>query len=86
VEKRCEVTVEQPTITLSQTDLSLKVGGTATLTAAVSSGNYPVWSTSNVNVVTISETGIITAVKKGKAYVYASEDGVKIRCTVNVTE
>lgn len=86
VEKRCVVIVEQPTITLNQTELTLKEGGTAALSAAVSSGNPVVWSTSNVNVVTVSETGIVTAVKKGKAYVYASEDGVKIRCTVNVTK
>lgn len=86
VEKRCEVIVEQPTIKISQTELTLKEGGTAALTASVSSGNPAVWSTSNVNVVTISETGTVTAVKKGKAYVYASEDGVKIRCTINVTK
>ncbi len=86
VEKRCEVIVNQPTITLSQTELTLKTGGTAALTAAVSSGNSAVWSTSNVNVVTVSEAGLVTAVKKGRAYIYASEDGVKVKCTVNVTE
>ena len=86
VEKRCEVIVKQPTITLSQTDITLKKGSTAQLSAKVSSGNSPVWSTSNANVATVSENGAVTAVSKGKAYVYATEDGVKLRCTVNVTE
>lgn len=86
VEKCCEVTVAQPTITLSKTVLTLKKGTTAGLSATVSSGNLPIWSTSNVNVVTVSENGAVTAVNKGRAYIYATEDGIKVRCTVNVTE
>ncbi len=86
IEKRCEVIVEQPVITLNLTELTLKKGETAALTAAVSSGNSPVWSTSNVNVAAVNERGTITAVKKGRAYIYAAEDGIKVRCTVNVTE
>lgn len=86
VESRCEVIVKQPTITLSQTDLTLKKGSSVRLSATVSSGNAPVWSTSNVNVATVSENGAVTAVNKGRAYIYATEDGIKLRCTVNVTE
>ncbi len=86
VEKRCEVTVAQPTITLSKTELTLKKGDTAALSAAVSSGNLPSWSTSNVNVATVNNNGTVTAISKGRAYLYATEDGIKVRCTVNVTE
>ena len=85
VNKSCTVTVEQPTITLSQTELSIKKGDTVTLTAKVSSGNRPTWSTSNPNVATVDKSGCITAIKKGRAYIYASEDGIKMRCTVYVT-
>lgn len=86
VSKICEVVVEQPVITLSSTDLKLKKGNNATLTATVSSGNPPVWSTSNSDVATVDPSGRISAVKKGTAYIYASEDGVKVKCTVHVTE
>lgn len=86
VESRCEVIVKQPTITLSQTEITMKMGSSAQLSATVSSGNPPVWSTSNANVATVSENGAVTAVKKGRAYIYATEDGIKLRCTVNVTE
>lgn len=84
--KSCEVVVEQPVISLSSAELTLKVGTTATLTATVSSGNAPVWSTSNPNKATIDSTGTITALQKGRAYLYAAEDGVKVRCTLTITE
>lgn len=86
VEKRCEVIVEQPVIKLSSTELTLKEGKTKKITASVSSRNSVLWSTSNPNVATVDSYGTITALKKGRAYIYASEDGVKIRCTVYVTK
>jgi uncharacterized protein YjdB len=82
----CEVTVASPAIQLSKSELQLEVGGTATLTAQVSSGNPVSWSTSNENIVTVNQEGILTALQKGRAYVYANEDGTKVRCTVYITE
>lgn len=86
VSKTCEITVQKPIITLSATELTLGAGNKATLTALVSSGNLPVWSTSNSNIITVSSKGELKALQKGKAYVYATEDGTKARCTVIVTE
>lgn len=86
VTKTCEIIVQKPEITLSSTELSLKKGDKTTLIATVSSNNTPVWSSSNSNVATINTKGVITAVGKGKAYIYATEDGTKVRCTVIVTE
>lgn len=85
VSKSCTVLVEKPTITLSTSEVSLKAGNTATITATVSSGISPTWSSSNSNIVTVDTKGKIKAIKKGKAYIYASEDGVKAKCTVHVT-
>ncbi|MDD3172531.1 MAG: Ig-like domain-containing protein [Herbinix sp.] len=82
----CEVVVLKPDITLSITEITLKAGETTSLTATVSSGNLPSWSTSNSNVISINSKGEIKALQKGKAYIYASEDGTKARCTVRVTE
>lgn len=86
VDKNCTVTVRKPDITLSQEELTLKTGGSAQLSASISSNNLPLWSTSNTNVLTVTSDGKITALKKGTAYVYASEDGTKVKCTVKVTE
>ncbi len=86
VSRSCEVTVESPSIKLSQTELHLKTGATAKLSAQVSSGNPVHWSTSNDKIVTISSDGTITAWQKGRAYLYASEDGTKVKCIVTVTD
>lgn len=86
VMKTCEVIVQKPEITLNTTTLSLKVGHSATLTATVSSKNKATWTTSNSNIVTVDSKGVVKAKQKGKAYVYASEDGTKVKCTVTVTE
>ncbi|MBB2184440.1 Ig domain-containing protein [Lachnospiraceae bacterium MD1] len=86
ISKTCEVIVEKPTITLSAPELHLKVGDTSTVTAYVSSGNSVVWSSSNSNVATVNSSGTISALQKGRAYIYATEDGTKVRCVVYVTE
>lgn len=86
VSKSCEVIVEPPAIQLSQTELTLMAGSTAKLTATVSSGNPVNWTTSNENKLSVASDGTITAWQKGRAYVYASEDGTKVRCIVTVTE
>lgn len=86
VTKTCTVIVNSPTIELSTTTLSLVVDQTTTLYATVSSGNAPIWSCSNSNVLEVTKDGKITALKKGTAYVYASEDGTKVKCKVVVTE
>ncbi len=86
VSKSCEVIVEPPVIRLNETELDLTVGSTANLVATVSSGNPVAWTTSNENILSVSSDGTITAWQKGRAYVYASEDGTKVRCVVSVTE
>lgn len=82
----CNVTVKKPKIKLSSSELNLKAGQRALISANVSSGNYPQWSTSNPNVATIDSLGQITGINKGRAYIYAKEDGTKVRCTVYVTD
>jgi uncharacterized protein YjdB len=86
VSKTCNITVKQPTVTLSQSELTLNKGSSATLSAKVSSGNTPAWSSSNENVATVSSRGKVTAVGVGKAKIYCSEDGIKKSCTVTVVQ
>lgn len=86
VSKTCEIIVQKPDITISANELTVKRGTKATISAIVSSGNLPTWSSSNSNIVSVNSKGEITALSKGKAYIYASEDGTKVRCTVIVTD
>jgi Bacterial surface proteins containing Ig-like domains len=86
VSAECEVIISKPDITLSISEITLKKGESTSITASVSSGNLPAWTTSNLNIISITSKGEITALQKGKAYVYATEDGTKARCIVHVTE
>ncbi|ABX42258.1 Ig-like domain-containing protein [Lachnoclostridium phytofermentans] len=86
VSTTCIVTVKQPEISLNQYEIHMKKGERKTLYATVSSGNTPVFTTSNSNVITVDKSGKISAIKKGTAYVYCQEDGVKVKCKVIVSE
>ncbi len=86
VSKTCEIIVDQPQITMTPVNLNLKVGDTDTIIATVSSGNTPKWSTSNPNVATVDKNGKVKAIQKGRTYIYALEDGIKVKTTVYVTE
>ena len=84
VSKTCEVTVRQPKVVLAKSSVVLNVGQQTRVEASVSSGNMPVYSSSNTSIATVEEDGTVTAVSQGKAYIYATEDGVKAKLTVTV--
>lgn len=86
VSKTCKVTVKQPTIKLSLSELKLSVGAKKKLKATVSSGADPEWYSSNDTVASVDSEGNVTARQKGKAYIYAKEDGAKASCIVQVAE
>lgn len=84
VSQTCSIIVKKPEVSFTESELTLKVGQSMNVEAKVSSGNKPTYSSSNTEVVTISTTGKIKAVKAGKAYVYAMEDGTKAKLRVIV--
>ena len=86
ISRSCEVIVESPTIHISDTELHLTAGDVTQLVAETSSGNPVTWSTSNEKILSVTPDGTITAWQKGRAYIYAAEDGTKVRCVIYVTE
>lgn len=90
----CTVTVnaaEVPisSLKLSQTSLSLLVGGTATLTAEVNSDattKTVTWSVSEGTAVTVDQTGKVTAVAAGDATITAKAGEKTATCTVTVSK
>ncbi len=82
---KCTVVVNKPTITLDSYNISMNKGDNQMLTPKVSNGYSPKYSSSNSKVATVSTSGKITAVKKGKATITISEDGTKVKCVVNIT-
>lgn len=86
VSKTCEVIVKKPTVTFEKSEITLAVGAKKHIKALVSSGNQPVYSSSNTCIASVDENGTVFAHDAGKAYIYASEDGVKSRMRVIVTQ
>lgn len=70
-ETECAVTVTKPSVTLSETNLSLLPGGTATLKETIKpSGCTVTWDSSNKTVATV-DGGKVTAVAPGTATITA---------------
>lgn len=84
VKATCEILVKQSGVSFPQSELTLKQGEKICVKAKVSSGNEAVYSSSNTTVATVDEQGNIYACGKGKAYIYATEDGIKAKMTIRV--
>lgn len=90
----CAVTVLVPvkSITLSDSQLRLTKGQTATLTATLDPENATyktvVWTSDNSVIASVSSNGVVTANDRGNAVITASsEDGtVQATCVVSVSE
>lgn len=80
------VTVNKPIIKLYPETLTLHPGETFQFKATVSSGLKPTWSVSNINILSVTSNGLLSARQKGKAYLYACEDGTKVSCIVKVID
>ncbi|TGY93648.1 hypothetical protein E5329_17565 [Petralouisia muris] len=84
VSKSCEVTVKKPVVKFAESEIIMARGETRKVNVTVSSGNKPVFSSSNTSIASVDEQGNISANDAGKAYIYAKEDGVKSRMQVIV--
>ncbi len=81
------VEVPATDVTLSESSLVLDVGETAQLTAAVvpeGTTDKLVWSSSNPDVATVDESGLVTAVGPGRTVITATAGAVKAECAVTV--
>ena len=90
VSAQCTVTVTMPVegISLDKTSLVIGRGNTATLKATVTpadaSDKSIVWSSSDASVASVSDKGVVTAIKKGKAVITANASGHTASCNVEV--
>ncbi len=88
----CEFYVNQPvtSVTLDYTDVTLKIGDTFRLSAEVkpedATNKLLWWSSSNTDVITVDETGLMTATGSGNATVIVQsvDSGVIDVCNVSV--
>ena len=78
-------------ISLNKTNMTMYVGSTATLNAAVfpedaSEGLSISWKSTNPAVATVNSEGLITAVASGQTVIYATAENKTTSCTVIVYE
>lgn len=84
VTAQCQITVETlGELTLSETRLELCVGETAELTTAYL--GEVAWKSDSVEVATVDDNGVVTAVGNGTAIITASAGGDSASCAVTVT-
>lgn len=83
VKVTCKVTVKNPTLTLSKTSASVKVGKTTKITAKAIPSGKVTYKSSNKKVATVSSNGTIKGIKKGTAKITVTCNGVSK--TVKVT-
>ena len=81
--------IEQSSITLNKTDIILNINKTVTLNATVLPSNATnksvIWESSNNNIATVDNTGMVTAKKNGTATITAKTHNGKIaKCNVTV--
>lgn len=78
-------------ITLSQTAAEVKIGRTTRITAVLTPSDAPhkpdvIWTSSNGNVASVSQSGIITGVSAGSATITATtSNGLSAACRVTVS-
>ena len=90
----CVVTVSKKVIpvtsvSISNTSLSLKKGETATLTATISPTDATdktiTWSSTDATIASVTEKGIVTALKSGTATITAKAGEKRATCSVTVS-
>lgn len=95
VEALCSITVEPKvylvaTITLSNTEATILEGETLQLSATVSPDNATnpslTWTSSNAEVATVDESGVVTAVSAGGSVITVkANDGSEVQATCQIT-
>lgn len=86
---KCKVTVKKVTVSikLSSSNLNLQKGKSATLKATVTgTTKKPVWKSSNIDIVTVSSSGAVSAKKAGTAIITAAVEGKKASCKIVVVD
>ena len=85
-----ESTIEVTSVNLNTATLELEIGEESQLTAIISPSNASdrkvTWGSSNVKVVTVTETGLVKGIAEGIATITATAGGKQSTCAVTVSK
>lgn len=73
-------------VQLSKTSITLEVGSEITLTATTTNGQTIIWSSKDLTVATVTEQGVVTAVKIGTTEIVATAGDIYATCILTVRE
>ena len=73
-------------IQINTTSITLTTGDTYQLSATTSEEAAISWISSNEEVATVTQTGLVTAVKEGSATIHATSNGKSVSCEVTVSD
>ena len=81
----CKITVKKGSLKItSKTAVSVKAKKTTAIKATATSKAKITYTSSNKKVATVSSKGVVKGVKKGKAVIYVSSNGITKKVTVTV--
>lgn len=80
----CKVTVKTPSLKLTKTSASIKVGKTTRISAKATPSGTITYKSSNKKIATVSSKGVVKGKKKGTAKITVTCNGVKKVFTVKV--
>ena len=81
----CKITVKKGSLKItSKTAVSVKAKKTTAIKAVATSKAKITYRSSNTKVATVSSKGVVKGVKKGKAVIYVSSNGITKKVTVTV--
>ena len=81
--------IDQPgtfTIKINAQSITLKTGDTYQLTASTSEEAAVTWTSTNEEVATVTQSGLVTALKEGTATIHATSNGKSVACEVTVSD
>jgi uncharacterized protein YjdB len=81
----CNITV-QGELSISETQVRLYRGQTHTLKASLRPQSTVIWSSNNTSVATVSQAGVVTALKQGTAVISATANNLTVNCVITVSE
>lgn len=84
ITRKCKITVKNPSLEISKTELTVYTVKSETLTATAKPAETVTWKSSNTAIAKVSKNGQVTGVKEGKAIIRATANGLTKECKVTV--